>query len=115
MDEGASANTIVNNICWYNCGAGVSEGSAAAGPTSDNIVLANDLSRPAGWTLDVGGGSVETATKNFVALGNDVGGGGSGTHGEVLRGVFSLNKHCAPPDPRGPYYSSRANSLRVLG
>ena len=43
LEEGASFNTIVNNMCLYNRGAGISEGSAAAGPTTDNVALANTL------------------------------------------------------------------------
>ena len=95
--EGASFNTIVNNTCLYNKGAGISEGSAAAGATSDNIALANILhavDQPFGFALDVGGGAWSHRTNDFVAVGNDCVGAASGTHGMVNRGVFSLNKHC---------------------
>lgn len=91
IEEGASANTVVNNTCMYNHGAGVSEGSANAGPTSDNVVLANTLGPTHGYALDVGGGSPDHATRDFVAVGNDCAGAPSGTHGEVERGIFSLN------------------------
>ena len=42
-----------------NAGSGISEGSAAAGPTSDNVALANVLSareQGFGFAMDVGGG-----------------------------------------------------------
>ena len=49
----------------------MSEGSAAAGPTTDNVVLANTLVAPDqsfGFGLDVGGGSWHTRTNDFVAV-----------------------------------------------
>ena len=97
LEEGASFNTIVNNTCLYNKGAGISEGSAAAGPTSDNIALANVLhavDQTFGFALDVGGGEWSRRTNDFVAVGNDCVEAGSGTHGMVNRGIFSLNKRC---------------------
>ena len=97
LEEGASFNSIINNTCLYNKGAGISEGSAAAGPTSDNIALANVLhavDQAGGFALDVGGGQWSRRTNDFVAVGNDCAGGASGTHGMVNRGIFSLNKRC---------------------
>jgi parallel beta-helix repeat protein len=72
LEEGASFNTIVNNTCLYNGGAGISEGSAAAGPTTDNVALANILhaeDQDGGFALDVGGGAWARRTNDFVAVG----------------------------------------------
>ena len=91
----------------------MSEGSAAAGPTSDNVVLANTLVAPDqsfGFGLDVGGGSWHTRTNDFVALGNDVGGHTAGTHGMVNRGVFSLNQHWGGDEADGDGNASLARA-----
>ena len=110
---GASYNTIVNNTCLYNHGAGISEGSAGAGPTSDNIALANVLNawdQGFGFALDVGGGRWAQRTNDFVALGNDVAGAASGTHGMVNRGVFSLNRNWGGDTADGLGNASRARA-----
>merc|ERR1712194_799854 len=84
-----------------------------AGPTSDNVVLANILSAPGqgfGFALDVGGGSLAHATKDFMAVGNEINGAESGTHGEVMRGIFSLNTHWGGDSADGFGNASRARA-----
>merc|ERR1712032_1556205 len=106
LEEGASSNVIVNNTLINNSGAGVSEGSAVAGHTNDNVILANilgpdcnhatpTLNAPSpcyGQPLTVGGASYERRTNDFLAVGTTMGGQGTGTHGSIYRGVFSLNQ-----------------------
>ena len=103
----------MNNTCIYNHGAGISEGSAGAGPTGDNVALANILhasDQDFGFGLDVGGGRWAQRTNDWLALGNEMSGAVSGTHGMVNRGVFSLNAHWGGDTADGLGNASRARA-----
>jgi parallel beta-helix repeat protein len=97
IEEGASGNTVVGNTLIFNRIAGVDEGSAFVDKIShDNVVLGNTLygaGQTSGIGLSVGGGSFHKETRDFIALGNELNGGPSRTHGAVVRGIFSLNTH----------------------
>jgi parallel beta-helix repeat protein len=96
LEEGASSNLVINNTLLSNHGFGVCEGSAEAGPTHDNLLLANILGpnhyngTGGGGSLAVGGGGWQHRSNDFMAVGNEFT-TGVATHGGILRGLVSLN------------------------